>query len=401
MKTKKKLFIGVIVIAALALGYVAIFYYNNLRGIWAPLLAPTADVSTVIQQNNGAFKLPPGFGLSIFAKNLPGSRVLAFDADGNLWVSQTSSGDISKLTVANGQLISQKTMFTGLKKPHGLAFDPENKNILYIAEELKISRVDLSSSSLTLEKIADLPKGGNHSTRTLGFGPDGKLYVSIGSTCNVCNESDARYAAIYSLNKDGSNIKQVAKGLRNSVFFTWNNVDGKMWATEMGRDLLGDDVPPDEINVIDTTAADVLNFGWPICYGKNIHDSEFDKNTYIRNPCTEPFETPSRIDLQAHSAPLGISFVPANTNWPADYHGNLIVAFHGSWNRSVPTGYKVVRLILDPNGNLTKQEDFITGWLTQNGVIGRPVAIVFDKTGNMYISDDNSGSVYKLEYKGK
>jgi glucose/arabinose dehydrogenase len=223
------------------------------------------------------------------------------------------------------------------------------------------------------------------------------LYVSIGSTCNVCLENDERYAAIYSLNKDGSDFKQVARGLRNSVFMIWNNQSQAIWATEMGRDLLGDNTPPDEINVINTTATSTLNFGWPVCYGQNIHDTNFDKNTYFRNPCQEPFEQPSQIDLQAHSAPLGLAFVP--DSWPKEYRNNLLVAFHGSWNRSVATGYKVVRLILDESGKLIKQEDFISGWLSGSSALGRPVGVIFDSTGSLYISDDKSGVIYKVFHK--
>ena len=387
--------------------FVIWFYYQNLRGIGPALEKPPADVTQVIQNDSG-FKMPAGFSLSVLAKDLPGVRVMIFDKDNNLWLSQTRQGKITKITLKNGQVAEQKTILSGLQNPHGLAFDPENPNILYLAEETKISKTEITPVGAgPLQKIIDLPKGGNHFTRTLGFGPDGRLYVSIGSTCNVCRETDPRYASIWSLKKDGSDFKQLAKGLRNSVFFIWNQKDGKMWATEMGRDLLGDDIPPDEVNIIDTQSPTVLNYGWPVCYGgKNIHDTKFDKNTYIRNPCQAPFELPSQIDLPAHSAPLGLAFVPAssagrpaNSVWPKEYQNNLIVAFHGSWNRSVPTGYKLVRLILDNNGNEIVQEDFITGWLTPQGAIGRPVDVIFDTAGNLYVSDDKAGVIYKVEYK--
>ena len=164
----------------------------------------------------------------------------------------------------------------------------------------------------------------------------------------------------------------------------------------MGRDLLGDNIPPDEINVIDTEAKSPENFGWPICYGQNIHDTAYDKNTYIRNPCQAPFEKPSRIDLQAHSAPLGLAFVPENSSWPVEYRNDMLVAFHGSWNRSIPTGYKVVRLIMDESGKSIGQEDFISGWLTDAGALGRPVDLIFDSAGSLYVSDDKAGVIYKV-----
>ncbi|MFZ2310132.1 MAG: PQQ-dependent sugar dehydrogenase [Patescibacteria group bacterium] len=393
------------------------FYYLNLRGVGPAINKSPIDITTIIPSadtitdnkttitsttpeilESTPLKLPAGFSIGIFAKNLPGARVMIFDSIRNIWLSQTRQGTISKLILDNGRLVSQKVVISGLKNPHGLAFDPQDSNILYIAEETKISRVKITDGLPGfLEKIIDLPVKGNHFTRSLLFSLAGRLYVSIGSTCNVCLENDERYAAIYSLNKDGSDFKQVARGLRNSVFMIWDNQRQAIWATEMGRDLLGDNTPPDEINIISTQASSTLNFGWPICYGQNIHDTVFDKNTYFRNPCQEPFEKASQIDLQAHSAPLGLAFTP--NSWPTEYKNNLLVAFHGSWNRSVATGYKVVRLILDDAGKSIKQEDFISGWLSGSSAFGRPVDVIFDQVGNLYISDDKAGVIYKVFYK--
>ena len=388
----------VVSIAAISV-FIAAFYRQNLSGAWPIFFSPSGIIEQQAGEDNSPFTLPPGFKLSVFAKDLAGARALAFDRGGNLWVSRTSQGAISKLAIKNGKLESQTTVFSGLKNPHGLAFDPAEPDMLYIAEETKISKVDISQPAPRLQKVIDLPKGGRHFTRSLQFSPDGRLFVSIGSTCDVCREPDQRHAAIYSLNKDSSDFRQVAKGLRNTVFFVFNPSDGKIWGADMGRDLLGDDTPPDEINVIDPYAAAAQNFGWPICYGKNIHDTAFDKNTYIRNPCMEPFELPSRIDLQAHSAPLGLAFVPDQSGWPQEFRNNLLVAFQGSWNRSAPTGYKVARLILDSNGGFVRQEDFISGWLTPQGAIGRPAGLIFDTAGNLFISNDKAGTIYKASHK--
>lgn len=394
----KKIAIVSILLFLVGLGvYAGKFYYQNLRGIGPAINKPVQDVSFEQVDSNSLFALPPGFSLSVFAK-APGARVEIFDNEGNLWVSQTSLGQVSKIQIKNGQAVANNIMFRNLNAPHGLAFDLQNPNILYIAEATKISKVDLSPQSANqLVKIINLPKPGLHFTRTLAFGPGNRLYVSIGSTCNVCQEPDDRYAAIYSLKTDGTDLKPVAKGLRNTVFFIFNN--GKIWGNDMGRDLLGDNAPPDELNVISVTSTNALNFGWPICYGSNVHDTDFDKRTYIRNPCQKPFELASHINYPAHSAPLGLAFAPNIFGWPAEYQNNIIVAFHGSWNRSAPTGYKVVRLVLDDNGNLLKQQDFITGWLTKNGALGRPVDVLFDKNDNLFITDDKAGVIYKVSYK--
>ena len=350
-------------------------------------------------------KLLPGFSISIFAKTLPGARVIKRDQFGNFLVSQTGEGIISFLEVRDGKVAAQYSILKNLRLPHGLAFDPEFPGMLYFAEENKISRVATYSDGKT-EKLIDLPAGEGHFTRTIAFGPDNRLYVSIGSSCNVCNETDQRRAKIFSMEKDGSDFREHARGLRNSVLFSLSYVVGRMCATDIGRDWLGDNTPPDEINIIEegNPEADAAhrngarNYGWPICYGKNIHDTEFDKNTYIRNPCMEPFETPSYIDLQAHSAPLGLAFVPEE-GWPEEYWYDLIVALHGSWNRSEPTGYKLVRIKLDAKGNYEGMENFISGWLTKDRALGRPVDILIEPGGIMYVSDDKAGVIYKITYR--
>ncbi len=396
---RKVIFLLVGCIAVGAIVWASIFAYRNLRGI-GPALAPAAsDIAELAAENKTGLplKIPDGFSIEIFAKNLSGARVMKFDSAGNLYLSRTGEGIITRLDMKDERVVRREDILTGLRKPHGLAFDPSDPRMLYYAEEHQISRIDLSSDAT--EKIADLPSGGGHFTRTLGFGPDGRLYVSIGSSCNVCREQDEHRAAIWSLNKDGSDFRLFARGLRNSVFFTWHPETEQMWATEMGRDLLGDDIPPDEVNIITeedpSTKLGVKNYGWPTCYGKNIHDAAFDKNTYIRNPCMEPFEQGSAIDIPAHSAPLGLAFIP--NSWSSEYRGDLLVAYHGSWNRSTPTGYKVVRMKFDAAGAYEDAEDFISGWLVSaSNALGRPVDLVFGPDDALYVSDDKAGVVYRV-----
>ena len=425
-------YITFIAILASLIILAGIFYWKNLRGIGPAIKPPVGDIVKDFEnpstgsgqapgpaENNTDFplNLPNGFSIEIFAKDLPGARVMEFDVFGNMWVSQTSQGVVSLLEMQDGKPIRQNAILRNLKKPHGLAFHPDQETLLYVAEEHRVSRIPTYSDPRSAggfgeasggpEKIIDLPSAGGHFTRTISFGPDKRLYISIGSSCNVCNESDNRRAKIFSANDDGSNFQEFARGLRNAVFMTWRSGTKNMWVTEMGRDLLGDDLPPDEINVIPIEASvnsglsvadqnPIKNYGWPNCYGKNIHDTDFDKNTYIRNPCMDPFEVPSHIDLQAHSAPLGLGFIP--DSWPAEYRDDLLVAYHGSWNRTNPTGYKLIRVKLNADGNYLGTEDFITGWLTSSGALGRPVDLKFGPDGALYISDDKAGLIYRVEY---
>lgn len=410
------------------------FYWENLRGISPAVKEPAEDIAEIIEKIKTGqpvempLPMPPNFSISIYAKDLIAPRVLSYDPAGNLMVSIPLEGKVVALKDENGDGFAEKHIIIAesLNKPHGLAArcdvseNPENpKCQIYIAESDQVAVYDYDKQNLKAinkKKIVDLPGGGNHFTRTIMFTPHlsstgeflretqsrkgagfmpypdhDRLLISVGSSCNACNEKDFRRAKILSVNFDGSDFKTFAQGLRNSVFMAIHPVTGKIWATEMGRDFLGDNLPPDEINIINEGG----NYGWPICYGKNIHDTNFDKNTYIRNPCMEPFEKPSYIDIPAHSAPLGLAFFPEE-GWPEEYWYNLLVAYHGSWNRSEPTGYKIVRYKLDAQGNYLGEEDFVSGWFAKDGALGRPVDILIQPGGVIYVSDDKAGVIYKV-----
>lgn len=404
---KNKKIILLIFLVAIVIGAVwfFFFYQKNLSGIGPAIGSPKEDITKLINTTGMPLKLPEGFTISIFAKDLGRPRVMTYDPYGNLLVSIPSQGKVVALGFKeDGTAKDPVTIAEGLNYPHGLAFRCRDNCKLYIAESDQVATYDYPADlkAINKQKIIDLPDGGNHRSRTIMFMsyPDeDKLLISVGSSCNVCNENDDRRAKILIANYDGTDLKTFAKGLRNSVFMAIHPVNGKIWATEMGRDLLGDDTPPDEINIIEQDK----NYGWPICYGKNIHDNNFDKNTYIRNPCMEPFETPSYINIPAHSAPLGLAFV-SEEGWPEDYWYNALVAYHGSWNRSVPTGYKIVRYKLDAQGKYLGEEDFITGWLNNpptggDSALGRPVDILIQPGGTIFISDDKAGVIYKVTRK--
>jgi len=405
---KKYFFTTIVIITVIVIVVIAVVrYWDTIRGILPVLKGPSEDIAELLNGSieDSPLKLPPGFDISVFAE-ISGARVMVFDSEGDMWVSQTQNGTVTRVEVQNEEAISQEVAFRNLNKPHGLAFDPENSSVLYIAEEHRIVRVNLSGKEKVLEEVLPLPSGEGHSTRTIGFGPDPsnpsgqakRLYISIGSSCNVCAEKDERRATILSVGRSASDVITFARGLRNAVFFTWHPFTKELWTTEMGRDWLGDDFPPDEVNIVERDGF----YGWPTCYGKNVHDIDFDKNTYIRNPCQEPFEAPSHIDIPAHSAPLGLGFVEPSFGWPQEYWHDLIVAYHGSWNRTVPTGYKLVRIRLDEAGNYLGVEDFATGWARENDgvfeILGRPAGLLFKKDGTLYISDDSAGVIYKIKY---
>lgn len=377
------------------------FYNRNLRGAGPAINPPVSGITASIPQsakpaeNQTALPLtiPDGFTISLFAKNLGGPRVLAWDPAGTILVSIPGQGKVVALADADGDGVSEKTItvVSGLNKPHGIAF---HKGKLYIAEMNQVGVFDYDTRTKQADNrkaILDLPVGGNHVTRTIDFGPDGRLYVSVGSSCNVCVEKDSRRAAILSAAEDGSDAEIFASGLRNAVFFIWNSRDLQMWATNMGRDLLGDNTPPETINIVKKGD----HFGWPYCYGNHVWDRSFDNTKKAEDFCTTT--AVPRIEYQAHSAPLGLAFIP--TNWPEAYRNNLLVAFHGSWNRTEPVGYKVVLFTLDETGSYKKADDFINGWLTKAGALGRPVDLLFDERGVLYITDDKSGVVYRVSVR--
>ncbi|HEY6302849.1 MAG TPA: PQQ-dependent sugar dehydrogenase [Terriglobales bacterium] len=343
-------------------------------------------------------KAPPGFHIAVFADDLDSARMMVFSPGGVLLVSESGEGKVVALPDPKraGKAARTVTVLDGLNEPHGLAFY-EGK--LYVAENDKVRRYEWDEASLRATnpvKLTDLPSGGGHSTRSLLF-QGGKMYVSAGSSCNVCIENDPRRATVMEFNLDGSGQRIFAKGLRNAVGLAVNPKTDTVWVTVNGRDWLGDDLPPE--TVYDLGRDEGVDGGWPYCYGDRVPDSNFTKAGDDR--CKNVIEP--KVQMQAHSAPLGLAFYEG-TSFPAEYRNNLFVAFHGSWNRSVPTGYKVVRLKLDDKGQpVGGAEDFITGWLapgeTKKGRwMGRPVGIVFGSDGAMYLSDDGGGVIYRITY---
>jgi len=331
--------------------------------------------------------LKPGFHISVFAQGVNGVRYLTLGAGNVVYASLMRAGTIVRLPDANhdGVADSAITVASGLHQPFGIAFRGDT---MYVGETDALDRFNPGATAPM--KLATLPSGQGHSTRTVVAGPDGKIYVAIGSSCNICDEADPRRAAVVTYNPDGSGEHLFARGLRNSVGLAFNPTTHELWANNNDRDNLGDDLPPEHVNIL----KDGKYYGWPQCYLPGKPNPEYpDANCATVEP--------PAITIQAHSAPLGLAFY-TGTMFPAEYRGDAIMTLHGSWNRSVPTGAKVVRVRIQ-NGKATGVEDFITGWLppgaaSTSGHWGRPVSPLVLPDGSLLISDDDGGKIWRVTY---
>ena len=343
-------------------------------------------------------QLPEGFSLSLYADNLPMARMMAVTETGDLLVSRPRAGEVVWLrdSDGDGRADSRRVVLSGLDRPHGLALW---KQWLYVAETDAIGRVRFNSATGGLDGryerlITGLPGGGNHWSRSIAFGPDQKLYVAVGSSCNVCEETDPRRAAISRFNPDGSDAELFATGLRNTVGLDFAPWSGALYGTDNGRDLLGDDFPPCELNRIERGGF----YGWPYVNGFGAADPDLGGKWSDAGGGTgrdQPMARSPAHGFGAHTAPLGMRFL-RNLDWPG-YDRAALVALHGSWNRTTPAGYKVVALYWRPDGEI-EQRDFLHGFEVDGEVIGRPVDIVLDGDGGVFISDDYAGAIYRVRY---
>ncbi|MDQ2664703.1 MAG: PQQ-dependent sugar dehydrogenase [Gemmatimonadota bacterium] len=350
----------------------------------------TAGTVTALEEK---LRVPAGFKVSYYAQNVEGVRFMTVGPDGAVYASQPQKGRIVRLADANhdGVADSMSVVVTGLKQPHGLAF---HKGALYVANTDGVVRVTLGANMVatgTPAYVNNYPGGGGHWSRTIVFGKDSAMYVSVGSSCNLCVETTPERAAVLRFNEDGTGKRVYSSGLRNPVGLAVNPITGAVWASQNERDNLTPDhenLPPEELNIL----VDGGDYGWPYCYGDRVPNPEY--HDVARCAST----VPPALKMQAHSAPLGISFLAGATSFPADYRGDLLVAFHGSWNRTTPTGAKVIRVHV-ADGKPTGAEDFITGWQDASGKRwGRPVDILVAADGSVLVSDDQTGSIYRVTH---
>lgn len=360
-----------------------------------PKATTTSPPPTEINPPADEIRLPTGFGISLFVSGLNDPRMMTVGPDGALYVAERGAGRIVRLPDAdeNGIADGVEIAAEGLSAPSSLDFHPDGS--LYVGETTRILRLrdpDGDGRFQEREVVIDgLPSGG-HNTRTVRLSPEGEhLFVSIGSSCNVCIEDDERRATIMSYAPDGSDAMIYAEGLRNAVGITFRPGADELWATNNGRDWLGDNQPPETIYHVQQGE----DAGWPRCHAARLVDPEFGD----AGAC-EGVAAPE-VEMQAHSAPLGLTFYTGE-QFPADYRGDMFVAFHGSWNRSTPTGYKVIHIPMDDQGAPGPVRDFAVGWLREDGSDwGRPVDVVTGADGSLFISDDAGGKIYRVFYVGE
>lgn len=341
-------------------------------------------------------ELPPGFRANVFAEGLNGPRFMALGPDGVLHVADRGNGRIVALPDADGDGVADemRVVADDLTAPHSLVYHEQEAAWFVGVPTGVVLLADEDGDGVAEQRemvIDDYPTGG-HNTRTVEFLPDGRMVVSVGSSCNVCEEEDPRRATIVIYDgPDGSGERVYAGGLRNAVGLAIHPNTGELWASNNGRDLMGDDTPPETIYRVE----DGADYGWPYCHSNHIVDPDLG----FEGAC-EGVEAPV-VEMQAHSAPLGLTFYDGDL-FPPDYQGDLFIAFHGSWNRSVPTGYKVVRLPFEDGQPANEVVDFATGWLDRetNNAPGRPVDVVVGADGALYVSDDKGGFIYRIVYEG-
>ncbi|WP_256011620.1 PQQ-dependent sugar dehydrogenase [Desertivirga xinjiangensis] len=378
-------------------------------GFWDTIVPETEEETTSAQINGYVFrpalvqatdaniaqlKVPAGFKVAKFADQLGKPRILLAGNNGVVYASDREAGLVTMLKDNNNDGLAEvRQIVATIKQAHGLAI---YNNQMYITSVREVYRSNINpDGTLTQPQmiINNLPDGGQHPNRTLAFGPDGMLYITVGSTCNACDEPNGKNATILRANADGSNISVYAKGLRNTIGFGWHPQTGELWGMDHGIDWLGDNEQKEELNLIKHNG----NYGWPYIYG----DGKYNPGT---NP--PPGDTTYQQYLQmttlpsllydAHAAPMQMVFYTKNL-FPSEYVNDAFVTMRGSWNRSQPVGYKVVRLRFE-NGQPVRFEDFLTGFLVNNNRahFARPVGLTVHSDGSLLVGDDTNGVIYRI-----
>ncbi len=339
-----------------------------------------------------SIRLPAGFSITIFADDVPNARSLALSPEGTVYVGTRREGRIYAIPDRDGDGHADTTLILdeGLRMPNGVAF---RDGALFVAEVSRILVYEDVEENLGIRKVVpqvvnnEFPADAHHGWKFIAFGPDGKLYIPVGAPCNACLRDDPRYAAIHRMNRDGTGLELFASGVRNSVGFDWNPESGIFWFTDNGRDWLGDDLPPDELNRAPEKG---MHFGFPYCHGGVMIDPDLGEGRM----CDE-FIPPARA-LGPHVASLGMRFYRGDL-FPSEYQGRILIAEHGSWNRSEPVGYRISMVSVE-DGVAGDYVTFADGWFDGQTVYGRPVDVMELHDGSLLVSDDYAGVIYRISY---
>jgi len=338
-------------------------------------------------------KVPPGFRIDLFTADVPNARSLTRGANGTVFVGTWRAGNVYAVVDRDrdGKADQVHTLIREMAVPNGVAF---RQGDLYVAQIHRVLRLDDIENHLTDPPAPvvvndTFPTERHHGWKFIAFGPDGKLYVPVGAPCNICASEDPRFASIMRMNPDGTELEIFAHGVRNTVGFDWQPGSGVLWFTDNGRDMMGDDLPPDELNRAPEKG---LHFGYPYCHGGDIPDPEFGD----RRPCAD-FVPPAR-KLGPHVAALGMRFYDGDM-FPPDYRHQIFIAEHGSWNRSRKIGYRV-SLVKVAGDRAVSYEPFAEGWLQGEEAWGRPVDVLVMPDGALLVSDDKAGAIYRISWTG-
>jgi len=362
--------------------------------VWAAACRPSTGGPEALAAGKAAsldrITVPPGFRVATFTSAVPGARSLTLGANGTVFVG-TQAGSVYAVVDRehDGTADQVFTIAKGLDMPNGVAF---RQGALYVAEVSRVQRYDaiedhLAAPPAPVTVIDGLPREHHHGWKFIAFGPDDLLYVPVGAPCNVCESSDPRFASILRFRPDGTPVDTMARGVRNTVGFDWEPGSGTFWFTDNGRDLLGDDVPPDELNRATVAGR---HYGFPACHGGTIVDPVFAKGRDCRM-----FEPPA-IALGPHVAAIGMRFY-RGTMFPEEYRGQVFIAEHGSWNRSQKIGYRV-SLVRVKDGQAVSYAPFAQGWLQGGEAWGRPADVQELPDGSLLVSDEKAGAIYRITY---
>ncbi|GAB2546405.1 PQQ-dependent sugar dehydrogenase [Rufibacter soli] len=357
-------------------------------------LSENVTESPATDANLGKITLPDGFQISYFAQKVENARSMVLGPDGTLYVGSRDKGNVYALPDKNkdGKADEVIVIASGLKMPNGVAL---RNGSLYVAEISRITRYDNIAANLKnppkpVVVYDKFPTEEHHGWKYIAFGPDDKLYVPVGAPCNICLSKDPVFASITRMNPDGTGLEVFAHGVRNTVGFDWHPTTKELWFTDNGRDLMGDNIPPDELNHAPKKG---LHFGYPFCHAGEILDPEFGKG----KNCAD-YVAPVQ-KLNPHGGTLGMEFY-TGTMFPETYKNQIFIAEHGSWNRTEKIGYRVSLVRTNAQGQ-SSFVPFASGWLQNGKEWGRPVDVELMPDGSMLVSDDMNDAIYRITYTGK